>query len=97
MQLYLIIYKVHILLEWFLSGFCWPKLFLRLLSGHFLLIEAKNESITQGYITSYMPMAVSIREKKIHLIPTYSLLTPKIRGIRCSKMEYDGIIKVDFF
>jgi len=29
---------------------------------------------------------VDIRKKK-HLIPTYSLLTPKIKGIRCSKME----------
>jgi hypothetical protein len=77
MQLYLIIYKVHILLEWFLSGFCWPKLFLRLLSGHFLLIEAKNESITQGYITSYMPMAVSIREKKSILFLLIPFLPPK--------------------
>jgi len=28
-----------------------------------------------------------ISKKKTCLIPTYSLLTPKIRGIRCSKME----------
>src|SRR6267142_2029935 len=27
------------------------------------------------------------QKKMNHLIPTYSLLTPKIRGIRCSKME----------
>jgi len=38
----------------------------------------------------------SISKKKLVLIPTYSLLTPKIRGIRCSKMEQDGIRKVDF-
>jgi len=29
----------------------------------------------------------TISEKKNHLIPTYSLLTPKIRGIRWNKME----------
>jgi len=33
------------------------------------------------------PLLVPSSVKKTCLIPTYSLLTPKIRGIRCSKME----------
>lgn len=58
MLLYLVICEVHILLEWFINGSYWPKLALRLSSGHFLLIEAKHELIIDGYITSCMPMAV---------------------------------------
>jgi len=48
-----------------------------------------KQSTTLAMFITVLTIAVKFNtsEKKIHLIPTYSLLTPKIRGIRCCKME----------